>query len=120
MLIYTKTQFKSKKKKKLRGVVATKFVAPTRAAIVDYKPTVRFIPRKESIIAASCSSLNTNASWTEKNSIMDPIALAKESPEVRDQIIAKSKRIAIAYSKGAYQYVTEETDIKSVGRKTPI
>jgi hypothetical protein len=46
---------------------------------------------------------------------MDPVALAKESPETQAAIIAKSKRIAIAYNKGAYQYVTDETDPKSLG-----
>lgn len=48
---------------------------------------------------------------------MDPVQLAKESPEVQEAIIAKSKRIAIAYSKGAYQYVTDETDAKTIGKK---
>jgi hypothetical protein len=51
---------------------------------------------------------------------MDQAKLAKESPEVRDAIIAKSKRIAIAYSKGAYQYVSDETDAKTIGRKTSV
>jgi putative aminopeptidase FrvX len=49
--------------------------------------------------------------------MMDPAKLAKESPEVRDAIVAKSKRIAIPYSKGAYQYVTDGAEIQTLGRK---
>jgi hypothetical protein len=48
---------------------------------------------------------------------MDPAQLAKESPEVRDAIIAKSKRLAPAYNKGAVQYVTDGADIETLGRK---
>jgi hypothetical protein len=48
---------------------------------------------------------------------MDPISLAKESPEVRAAIIAKSMRIAPAYNKGAAQYLSDETDPKTIGRK---
>jgi Fe-S oxidoreductase len=35
-------------------------------------------------------------------SIMDRMALDKEKPEVRDAIIAKSKRIGVSYNKGPY------------------
>jgi hypothetical protein len=48
---------------------------------------------------------------------MDPVSLARETPEVRDAIIAKSKRLAPAYNKGAVQYVSDETDPKTIGRK---
>jgi len=52
------------------------------------------------------------------NSVMDPMSLAKETPEVRAAIIAKSKRIAIAYNKGAYQYVTDDTDPTGLGSRS--
>ena len=51
------------------------------------------------------------------NSVMDPVNLAREAPEVRDAIIAKSKRLAPAYNKGAVQYVSDDTDPKTIGRK---
>lgn len=51
------------------------------------------------------------------NSVMDPVNLARETPAVRDAIIAKSKRLAPAYNKGAVQYVSDETDPKTIGRK---
>ena len=43
--------------------------------------------------------------------------LEKETPEVREAIIAKSKRLAPAYSKGSYQYISDEAEIKTLGRK---
>jgi hypothetical protein len=48
-------------------------------------------------------------------SIMDPFNLQKQPPEVREEIIAKSKRVAIAYNKGGYQYITDDTDPKTLG-----
>jgi len=48
-------------------------------------------------------------------SIMDPFNLQKEAPEVQEAIIAKSKRVAIAYNKGGYQYISDETDPTTLG-----
>jgi hypothetical protein len=48
---------------------------------------------------------------------MDPVMLARESPEVQQQIIAKSKRLAPQFNKGAVQYITEEQDLTVLGRK---
>jgi hypothetical protein len=53
-------------------------------------------------------------------SMMNPVTLAQESEETRNEIIAKSKRIAIAYNKGAYQYLSDDADVKTIGRKNPI
>jgi hypothetical protein len=60
------------------------------------------------------SSVANSASTT---SVMDPRALAAEPKAIRDEIIAKSKRVAIAYNKGAYQYITDDTDPVSIGKK---
>lgn len=48
-------------------------------------------------------------------SIMDPFNLKKESEDVQEAIIAKSKRVAIAYNKGGYQYISDETDPTTLG-----
>jgi hypothetical protein len=50
-----------------------------------------------------------------KNSIME--RLSKESDEVRQEILNKKDRIAIPYSKGAYQYITDAELAKCLGRK---
>lgn len=52
---------------------------------------------------------------TSRNSIMDRLHL--ESAEVVEAILRKSKSISIPFNKGAYQYVSEESDIKHIGRK---
>lgn len=117
MLVYTRARFKPKKKRKIRGVVATKFNAKK---YVDNKST--FIPsygsrppRPESEAIMQAKSLETTACFTARQSMTDAAVLAKEPEHVREAIIAKSKRIAIAYNKGAYQYVTDDTDPKTIG-----
>ena len=50
-----------------------------------------------------------------RNGVMDNIK--NETPEVQEAIIAKSKRIAPAFSKGAYQYITPGTDLSDIGKK---
>lgn len=43
--------------------------------------------------------------------------MADREQEAQKEIERKKKRVAPAYNKGAYQYVTEETDPKDIGRK---
>lgn len=50
-----------------------------------------------------------------KNGIMEN--LHKESPETQKEILAKAKRLAPAYSKGAYQYITPGSDVVDLGKK---
>jgi hypothetical protein len=120
MMVYCKSSFKHKKKKKPRGPIAKKFVSRTKIT-ETYKPPAISYPRAESEAVAKIPSLMTATTFIpSRKSMTDPMTLAKEKPEVRDAIIAKSKRIAIAYSKGAYQYVTDEADAKTIGRKNPI
>ena len=63
------------------------------------------------------SHVTTKQFLPSRNSVMDAAQLAKEAPEVREAIIAKSKRLAPAYNKGAYQYVCDEAEIQTLGRK---
>jgi hypothetical protein len=53
-----------------------------------------------------------------RTSIMDRVNLDKEPEHVREQIIAKSKRIAQMYNKGGYQYVTDGVDITTIGTRS--
>lgn len=45
------------------------------------------------------------------------VNLHKESPETQKEILAKAKRLAPAYSKGAYQYITPGSDVVDLGKK---
>ena len=48
-------------------------------------------------------------------SIMDPLNLSRMSEKDRESVIAKSKRVAIVYNKGGYQYISDETDPTTLG-----
>lgn len=50
-----------------------------------------------------------------KNSIMD--RLERESKEVKEEILRKKNQIAIPYSKGAYQFISDKEMAKCLGRK---
>jgi hypothetical protein len=52
-----------------------------------------------------------------ERSVMDPRSLELEPKHVREEILAKSKRRAPAYSKGPEQYVTDGMDRRELGRK---
>lgn len=117
MLVYTQSKFKPKKKRNVRGIIAVKFNA---ARYMDKKSTyipsyTGTPPRSSSEAAMRAPSRESNLCYTGRNNVMEPMQLAKESPEVRAAIIAKSRRIAIAYNKGAYQFITEGTDLKTIG-----
>lgn len=74
--------------------------------------------RPGSDIALNIKSHVTSTQFLpSRNSVMDAVQLAKEEPAVREAIIAKSKRLAPAYSKGAVQYITDDADVQSLGRK---
>ena len=51
-------------------------------------------------------------------SIWEKIRLGDEKPATVEAIIAKSRRIETAYSKGPYQFITNETEVKTLGQKT--
>lgn len=85
----------------------------TKKPTLDYSwrrgAEVSQIPSLEGGVVSSHSCTTT--------SVMDPTQLAKEPPSVRAEIVAKSRRIAPAYNKGAAQYLSDETDPKTIGRK---
>lgn len=53
-----------------------------------------------------------------KRSVMDPRVLANEKPEVREAILAKSRRLMPLYNKGGYQYVTDGEDVSTLGARS--
>lgn len=63
------------------------------------------------------SLFGTGAANCGKNNIMSLENLAKESPEVRDEIVRKSMRLVPLYSKGPVQFMTDEADPHDAGKK---
>ena len=56
-----------------------------------------------------------------KNDIWEKIRKGEEKPETVAEIEAKAKRIAIPYSKGAYQYMGKGTEnFKDAGKKNAV
>jgi hypothetical protein len=105
------------KKRKPKGEVAKKLdVRKLEGVTVTFGSTRALRPGSDVALNLP-SHVTTKQFLPSRNSVMDAAQLAKEAPEVRDAIIAKSKRLAPAYSKGAVQYVTDDADVQSLGRK---
>lgn len=64
-------------------------------------------------------SVTTGTYTATKPSMVGRAMLGLESKEVADEIIKKSKRIGLMYSKGTYGYITDGTDVKELGKKNP-
>jgi len=120
-MVYGKSSFKHKKKKKIKGPIAkTLDVSRLRyeSEMVTYQPTAAGYLRPGSETASNIPSHITTTQFVpNRTGMMDPVKLAKETPEVREAIIAKSKRLAPAFNKGAIQYITDDADIQTLGRK---
>lgn len=111
MLVYTAIP-KSRKRRKSKGEVARKrpLVSPG-----PYQPSSG--PYRRADTNHIPSLVTATAFVPSRTSVMDPVMLARESPEVQAAIIAKSKRLAPQFNKGAVQYITEEQDLTVLGRK---
>ena len=84
------------------------------------RPTLSWVPRTGAVATASVPSHvseepATNA--TARRSIMEHVLHGNEAPEVAAEIIRKSKCMAPAYNKGAYQYVGDAETAMYAGRK---
>ena len=74
------------------------------------KPLMDGLPE----MPALSNNLKVNGGFA-RTSIMDK--LQNESKEVRQEIINKSQRVAPAYNKGGYQFISPETDLTTMGKK---
>ena len=105
------------KKRKPKGEVAKKLdVRKLEGVTVTFGSTRALRPGSDVALNIP-SHVTTKQFLPARINVMDPAQLAKETPEVRDAIIAKSKRLAPAYSKGSIQYITDDADVQSLGRK---
>lgn len=115
MMIYTKIP-KSKPRKNAQNIAKAlpkNFTQKFRAySAISSRPY-----RAGAEETMALPSLCTTETFVGKPNIMDPVSLMKETPEVREQIIAKSKRLAPIYSKGAVQYISDTEDLTTLGRK---
>jgi hypothetical protein len=107
------------KRKKSRGPVYQKLdVAKLAKSNTNKIPNYSYCPRAGADQYRDIKSHTTSTQFVPAvKSMMNPVTLAQESEETRNEIIAKSKRIAPLYSKGPVQFMSEDTDYKTVGRK---
>lgn len=123
MLIYTNTKPRKKLKQKTKAQKqqyadwlnsanpsGKKFKSEFKPLVVKTQPA-----RPGADDYKNWKSVEGSTGVLAKTSIMDPFNLRKESPEVQEAITAKSKRIAIAYNKGGYVYMTDDTDPTTLG-----
>lgn len=105
------------KKRKPKGEVAKKLdVRKLQGVNVTFGASRALRPGSDVALNLP-SHVTTTQFLPSRINVMDPAQLAKETPEVREAIIAKSKRLAPAYNKGAVQYVTDGAEIQTLGRK---
>lgn len=84
------------------------------------RPTLSWCPRPGAELTRSVPSHvsdvpATNA--TARRSMMEHVLHGNEPPEVAAEIIRKSKCMAPAYNKGAYQYIGDAETAMYAGRK---
>lgn len=126
-VFYTTTKYKSKKKKRSTKLsrhdqwLLERGVHPEQLKMKINKDNLKkdWLERVEQerinkpiYVSAGMSG---DANSTANRSIMNK--LHEEPEHVRKEIIAKSKRVAIAYNKGAYQYITDGADTTDIGKK---
>lgn len=64
------------------------------------------------------SMISNSRATLSKNSMVEKVARGEITGDAADAVMAKSKRIGISYSKGGYQYITDDTDLKTLGKKS--
>lgn len=68
-------------------------------------------------IPSGIHSAPADAHSTGRNTVMDKVQRGEITGKDAEEVVRKSKCLAPAYSKGAYQYVGDEDAAKDVGRK---
>ena len=118
-MIIVHTKMPKSKRKKSRGPVYQKLDISKLVKLNTNKiPDYSYCRRAGSDQYRDIKSNTTSTQFVPAvKSMMNPVTLAQESEETRNEIIAKSKRIAPLYSKGPVQFMSEDTDYKTVGRK---
>lgn len=85
----------------LKGVAPYKITIPAWASTTDH-----------------IKSLQTNKPSPTKSSIMNDVEMGRLSEQDSALVLNKASRIGLSTSKGAYTYITDETDLKTLGKKT--
>ncbi len=106
----------SLKKDKRQGVVRFHKLDKENFKSSNKIPTYKIPHRDTDHIPSLPMDFDPNA--TARDSIMErALHNDNESQETKDEIIRKSKCLAPAYPKGAYQYISDETLVPIINKK---
>lgn len=97
----------------LKATIIDRTKMKTGNKVPDYGARLR----NDSTRSIPSLSQRVSPDATARNTMMEQALAGKESPEVAAEIIRKSKCLAPAYSKGAYQFVGSVDQAQDVGRK---
>lgn len=117
MIIHTNTRWKPKNKAQRKKLYSHKTGIKIVGSGKEYKPTTNHL--YDSDPTRSIKSLESSLSATTVKPVArytDPEMKERERA-ARAEIEAKKMRVAPAYSKGAYQYITDGTDPRELGCK---
>jgi len=125
MIVYTTERSKQKKKKKSRvQLEAEKYHA-------EFLKSVGYTGKKHKNLPKQKQEFTPRPTYPVKTSDLIPpgVICAKKSiddwkwkknitekPETVEEIERKKKRVAIAYNKGSYQYITDNDDTTAIGK----
>ena len=113
MMIFVNNSYKPRKKRKPKaGPIAQKLNRKEIEKLLTTKiPTYKVASGNYKSICVA------RAGGAGRPSMTDARFLANDSEETRKAILAKANSLAPAYSKGAYQYISNVEDAKYAGRK---
>lgn len=81
-------------------------------------PDYRWTPRQDRTKEIPSHGIgNVSPDATSRETVMDKVLSGKITGDAAKEIIRKSKCLAPAFSKGAYQYISSEDSAKDAGRK---
>lgn len=112
-------QYKSQPKLKMSYDEYETWVMGTGKKLTTHKSLANTFGRpswaNSEVIPSLIGKGRTNMS---RNSVVERVTRGEITGEAAEAVMAKSKRIGIAFSKGGYQYITEGTDLKTLGKKS--
>ena len=115
-MIYHPPKYKPKKRKKIKGEVAKKY----KPAFVERKPaevTKYRAAGTEQYKSLIDTYLATHEpEYTNKAPVYEG-ELAEREAAARLELERKKKQVAPLFNKGAYQLITDESQLKDIGRK---
>lgn len=97
----------------LRAKAIDRSMMVTGNKIPDYSRRLKMDKTRTIPSLSHCGASDATA----RNTMMEQALSGKEKPEVAAEIVRKSKCLAPAFSKGAYQYVGTVDQAQDVGRK---